>query len=398
MTLPAILVGGQASMLAAARGLGRAGIHVIAVGDARTAPARRSRWCARFLHVPNGEGVHERWLEVLLRLERGVVLPATDEALQLVVTERHALAAHGHVIYQANDKMALAMLDKHQIYGLAADAGIRTPMTVPVGSETALVDAGAAVGYPCALKPLHPIEFRRRYGFRRKLFVARDLDALRAAFRETAGLAMAVTEIIPGPDNEVWTYIAHVGQDGQPIYRFTKRKLRQWPPHFGIGSYHRSEWNEAVAVEGDRFIRALHIRGFAAVEFKRDARDGRLVLIECNQRFNNGLELLHAAGINAALVAYRIASGERQPLATGFRVGVRLLFLVEDTRSFVELRRAGELSTGAWLRSLLHRQRFPVFSVDDPLPSVYTNAALVAGILRRRLSGLAARAPGRRAP
>jgi D-aspartate ligase len=388
MTLPAILVGGQASMLAAARMLGKAGIYVIAVGNARTAPARRSRWCARFIHVPDGEGVGERWLDVLLRLERGVVLPATDEALQLIVAERGALAGHGHVVYRVNDEIALAMLDKQQTYRLAAAAGIRTPITVQVEDETGLVEAAAAVGFPCALKPLHPIEFRRRYGFRRKLFVARDLGALRAAFRETSGLAMAVTEIVPGPDHEVWTYITHLAQDGQPVYRFTKRKLRQWPPHFGIGSYHTSEWNEAVADEGDRFIRALGIRGFAAVEFKRDARDGSLVLIECNQRFNNGLELLHAAGIDAALVAYRVVAGERQRPATTFRAGVRLLFLVEDTRSFIELRRSGELSTTAWLRSLLHRQRFPVFSVDDPLPSVFTNAALALQIVGRRLKRL----------
>jgi D-aspartate ligase len=396
MMPPAILVGGQASMLAAARGLGRAGIQVIAVGDARTAPARRSRWCARFVHVSSGEGVRERWLHALVRLAPGVVLPATDEALQLVVTERDALSDHGHLVYETNDEIALATLDKHRIYSLAAAAGIRTPMTGPVGDEAALVDAAASVGYPCALKPLHPIEFRRRYGLRRKLFVARDRDALQAAFRETRDLAMAVTEIIPGTDDRVWTYITHVAPDGRPLYRFTKRKLRQWPPYFGIGSYHRSDWDEAVADEGDRFVRALGVRGFAAVEFKRDSRDETLVLIECNQRFNNGLELLHAAGIDAAVIAYRVASGERPPPAAGFRAGVRLLFLVEDARSFLELRRAGELSTAAWLRSLLHRQRFPVFSVDDPLPSLYTNTALAAAIVGRRVNGVAARVRGRR--
>lgn len=399
MTPPAILVGGQASTLSVARALGKTGVDVLVVADARTSPVCRSRHCRRFFHVASGPDVQDRWLERLIELEPGVVLPCTDEALQLIACRRADLVARGHLVYDCDDEVALAMLDKERTYELAREVGMRAPRTAAVPDAAALEPALEEIGFPCALKPVSPVDFRRVYGLRRKLFLAHNQAELEAAYDETraAGLEMLVTEIVPGPDHAVWNYLTYVGSDGLPLFDFSKRKLRQWPPYFGIGSYHVAQRDTEVMEHGARFVTEIGLRGFASVELKRDARDGRLVLIECNQRFINATELVPAAGVNVALVAYAQSKGTMPPPQPKFREGARLLFLVEDARSFLELRRAGELSTAAWLRSLLHRQRFPVFSVEDPLPSLYTNAALVAGIVRRQLKGLATRGPARRA-
>jgi D-aspartate ligase len=399
MKPPAILVGGQASTLSVARSLGAAGIEVAVVAEARTSPVRHSRHCGRFLDVPGGPDLQERWLERLLELPPGVVLPCTDEALELVARRRAELVTAGHFVYDCDDELALAMLDKERTYALAREAGIRAPRTAPVADAAGLRVAVERIGFPCGLKPVSPIEFRRVYGLRRKLFLAEDSEQLEAAFEETSarGLAMLLTEIVPGPDESLWGYLAYIGADGRPLVETSKRKLRQWPPHFGIGSYHVTAHDDEVIELGRRFVTAVGLRGFAGVELKRDARTGELVLIECNQRFINPTELLRAAGVDVALVAYDQARGripEPQPEAAE---GVRLLFLVEDGRSFLEQRRAGELSTAGWVRSLVHRQRFPVFSARDPLPSLSTNAALVGGIVGRRLKRLAAGARGRRA-
>jgi D-aspartate ligase len=316
-----------------------------------------------------------------------------------VARRRAELVTAGHFVYDCDDELALAMLDKERTYALAREAGIRAPRTAPVADVAALHAAVELIGFPCGLKPVSPVEFRRVYGLRRKLFLAEDAAQLDAAFAETSarGLTMLLTEIVPGPDESLWGYLAYVGADGRPLLETSKRKLRQWPAHFGIGSYHVTERDEEVIELGRRFVTEVGLRGFAGVELKRDARTGELVLIECNQRFINATELLRAAGVDVGLVAYDQARGrapEPQPEA---REGVRLLFLVEDGRSFLEHRRTGEVSAAGWVRSLLHRQRFPVFSPRDPLPSLYTNAALVGGIVGRRFKRLAAVARGRRA-
>jgi D-aspartate ligase len=397
MRPPAILVGGQASTLSAARGLAQADVEVVVVADARTSPVRRSRSCRRFVHVPSGTDVQDRWLERLLDLEPGVVLPCTDEALHLIACHRADLVARGHLVYDCDDELALAMLDKERTYALAQNAGVPVPRTVRVVDVTALERAVQEIGFPCAVKPVSPVHFRRIYGLRRKLFVTDSFPELEARFAETraSGLEVLLTEIIPGADDAVWAYTTYVGKDGRPLFDLSRRKLRQWPPHFGIGSYHITQRDEQVVAEGRRFVERVRLRGFVAVELKRDARDGRLVLIECNQRFVNASELLLAAGVNVAFVAYAQSAGRIAPLQPPFREGVRLLFLAEDARAFLELRRTRELSARAWLRSLLHRQRFPVFSVDDPLPSIFTNAALASQVVGRRLKRVAARVRGR---
>jgi hypothetical protein len=43
---------------------------------------------------------------------------------------------------------------------------------------------------------------------------------------------------------------------------------------------------------------------------------------------------------------------------------------VEDLRSLRGYQEEGSLTTGAWLRSLWHRQHFPLLSADDPGPSM----------------------------
>jgi D-aspartate ligase len=399
MSGPAILVGGQASTISAARALGRAGVEVVVVADARTSPVRHSRHCRRFVHVESGPDLQDRWLRQLLELEPGVILPCTDEALELVARRRAELVAAGHLVYDCDDELALAMLDKERTYALAREAGIRTPRTAQVPDESALESALDQIGFPCALKPVSPVEFRRAYGLGRKLFLAHHVEELTATIAETRarGLRMLLTEVVPGPDDALWGYATYVGTDGRPLVDFSKRKLRQWPPHFGIGCYQVAERDAEVIEQGRSFVERLGLRGFIAVELKRDDRDGELVLIECNQRFLNVSELLVAAGVNVALLAYEQSTGRTPTPQPEFREGVRLLSLVEDTRSFLELRRGGELTTAAWVRSLLHRQRFPVFSVSDPLPSLYTNASLAAGILGRRVRNLAARARGPRA-
>lgn len=128
------------------------------------------------------------------------------------------------------------------------------------------------------------------------------------------------------------------------------------------------------------------MRGLANVEFKRDARDGRLKLIELNHRFTAINELVRLAGLDLALFTYNRLTGRDGPSLASYRRGVRLWYPVEDLRSMREARAAGELSMGSAARSVLHRQHFPIFSWDDPRPSLFSNARLVRRVVRR-LSG-----------
>lgn len=143
------------------------------------------------------------------------------------------------------------------------------------------------------------------------------------------------------------------------------------------GRFTSPDWNPEVAGVGLKFLQGAGIRGLGCVEFKRDARNGRLVLIECNHRLTAATELLRAAGADLALFSYNRLLGRPTPPMEPYRLGISFWVPGVDLRAMLAYRRAGELSARAWARSVIGRQRFPVASIDDARP--------LAGAIARRL-------------
>lgn len=371
--------------MSVARSLGRAGVVVHALGQA-SAPVRRSRFCATFTDVGAGPRPQERLLERLQgHSQPSVLLPCDDEALELVARHRSTLVALGHRPVEADDEVLLAMLDKERTYALARIAGVPTPRTHVVRTEADAADAATRMDFPCALKPLRSHIFARH--FRAKVLVARDRDELLAAFARTLalGVDMLVTEIVPGREDEYHSYYSYLDERGQPLAHFTKRKFRQWPTAFGLACYQASHWSEEAAELGLRFFQGVGLRGLGNVEFKRDARDGQLKLIECNHRFTAANELLMLAGVDLPLLAYNRLVGRPAPPLGDYRKGVRMWHPIEDVRAGAAYVRDGELTPFRYVRSLMHRQHFTMLRLDDPGPTLASVAAKGRRAVGRRL-------------
>jgi predicted ATP-grasp superfamily ATP-dependent carboligase len=370
--LPAVLLGGENIAVSAARSLSAEGARVYALGDA-TDPVRASRHCHSFVDVGARKGVADRYLE-WLRADgprAGAVLPCDDDSLEMIARNRAALVEWGYSPIEADDEVLLAMLDKDRTYELSRQAGVPTPRTVAVRTREEAARAAGEFMYPCALKPLSSHEFAQHFGILQKVLLAEDRDELMAAFEQTLehGVEMLVTEIIPGGDDQYFSYYSYLDPDGRPLYHFCKRKLRQWPVHFGLTTYHEAIWDPRVAELGLKFFQGVGLRGVGNVEFKLDPRDGEYKIIECNHRFTAASDLVRHVGIDMPVIAYRRALGLPVEPVRGYRVGVRMWHPVEDVRSLRGYRAEGSLTVGAWLRSLMHRQHFPLWSPSDPGPS-----------------------------
>jgi D-aspartate ligase len=383
--VPAVILGGRETAVPVCRSLGRAGVPVIALGEAED-PIRDSRYCTRFVDVAGGENLERSWLE-LLRSEpiQGALLPVSDHGAELVARNREELVQLGYLPFEADDDAVLAMLDKGRSYAIADRAGVPTPASVLLrGVEDLPATAGFA--FPCGIKPLEGHLFRERTGIYDKVVVVGSREELVARVEPwlRAGDQLMVTELVEGGDDRIYALFTYLDEHGEPLFTFTNRKLRQDPPHFGVGSYVCHEEQPEVVELGLRFLREAGMRGLAHVEFKRDARDGRFKLIECNPRFNLSIGLLTACGLDLPLFAYRRLVGEPAPQLEVRRPGLHLWHPVPDLRAARQLRAEGELTWPAWLGSLAHRQRFTLLARDDPRPSLVANARTVGGWLSRR--------------
>jgi D-aspartate ligase len=374
---PAVVLGGWATALPVVRRLGREGVEVHALGVAAD-PARHSRY-ARFVDLGPNEGMPERWLTWLTEsAPRGaVVLAASDYGAELIAGNRAALLGAGLVPMEMNDEAVSIMLDKRRTAELAASLDIPCPRTLPVERAE---DVVGRLDFPLGLKPIHSHLFHKH--FKEKVFFVRDESELEARLAVTnrLGLAMLATELIEGPDAGIATYCAYLDENSAVMCEATKRKPRQFPAKAGTGTLHVSDWLPEAAELGRRFLTGAGVRGHANVEVKRDVRDGRMKLIECNYRFLQGTALLQAAGFDIVGFTYNRLTGRPLP-AMEYRNGVRGIFLVNDLRAFREYRRIGELTTAAYLRSLARPHHSMQLSWDDPAPGL----ALYWNLARKRL-------------
>jgi predicted ATP-grasp superfamily ATP-dependent carboligase len=309
-----------------------------------------------------------------------VVLPCSDRGLDFLARNRPWLVELGHRPVEANDALVLDLLDKGRTYRLAAAAGVDAPRTIALSGPDDIDEAVATLGFPCALKATR--SHRAPASFRAKGVVVHSAAELTMAVAASGG-AVVATEIVPGPDDAFCSYYTYL-VDGEPLFHFTKRKLRQYPVRWGTGTYHVSDRVPEAQEVGLRLFQAAGLVGLGNVEFKRDERDHKLKLIECNLRLTAADPMIQACGLDLPGLLYDRALGRDTRAGGRFRQGVRQWHPLPDVRALFDYRRDGALTTGAWAKSLLHPWRLPLFSVDDPRPSL-ANARLAAGRAVRRV-------------
>ncbi len=303
------------------------------------------------------------------RLERRPVLfVASDDYLAFFArhrTELERLFVHNLPSTGTLD----TILDKRKLAAAAEKAGLARPFTFWPARPDEVRDMAAKLRYPVVLKPALGHVARRHELFRReKLINAADASSLVEAFDRIhgAGLEVMVQELIPGPDDEIYLCYAYYSRLGQPLAVFTKRKLRQFPIHAGYGCANESVREPEVARLGRMFLESLSFRGLGGVEFKRDARDGQLKMIEVHGRSPMTGGLAAASGLDLPWIAYRDLIGETVEADPDFRAGVKWFRVRHDWAAFRMYRREGTLTLRSWLESYRGPKVFSTASRSDP--------------------------------
>lgn len=366
--MDALILRASVNSLSAARSLGRAGLDVVLASPPEDPTVSRSRYVSRFVAL---EALDERAVETLLGLPaasgpKPFLFATGDQDALLVAKHRERLAEKFRFVLPEFPVME-AIVDKAILYATAKRHAIPHPRFHVVREAGDIEPAMEAVSTPCYVKPAMGHEWRRvRRG---KLEKAETRDELRRILEDFVALKLTAIpiEIIPGEDSDIYGLSTYIDREGRPVGWRTKRKLRQYPVGVGDGSLQEIADEPAVVELGLRLLAITGHRGAATVEFRRDPRDGRFVLMEINVRTVSGQELISSSGLDVPLIAYHDACGRRPPPSQPVR-RVRWLRLGLDIRAFRELRRRGALSTFGWLRSALSARSFAYFAWDDPAP------------------------------
>ncbi len=388
----ALVLGSDYKALGIVRSLGRHGIPVWVLNDEHHL-AGWSRYAGRTLDWPEDESERVEYLQALCGTEDlagWALFPTGDDTAALLARHHAALSARYRLTVSPWDVLRWAY-DKRLTYRLAADLGVDHPRTFyPRSREDVL---GYAGGFPAILKPaIRPAMNRFTIA---KAWRVEDRAGLVARYDEACALIdpslIMIQELVAGGGDTQLSYAA-LCRSGRPLASLTARRTRQWPMDFGRASTF-VETVVAPDVErvACRVLAAIGLDGIVEVEFKRDARSGRLMLLDVNARAWGWHTLGRAAGVDFPFLLWGMANGEGVPALRG-RPGVRWVRALTDVPTVLGEIRAGRLGVAEYLRSLRGPIEFAVLAPDDPLPALIEIPLSLRLALERRTRGGDARA------
>jgi predicted ATP-grasp superfamily ATP-dependent carboligase len=180
-----------------------------------------------------------------------------------------------------------------------------------------------------------------------------------------------VQEVIPGPDTNHFKVCSYISKEGEILLAFTLQKIRQKPVRFGIGSCVKSIHFPELLDTGIRFFKRIDYTGVGSAEFKVNERDGKLYLIELNQRYWQQNSLSEKCGMNFPLYDYLHVTGQNPAPSSHFFENIKWVSIYTDWSSYREYGKKGELSFPEWIKSLKGPKVFSDFARDDWKPAQY---------------------------
>lgn len=375
--------------LSTIRCLGKQGVHTVGVDYTdKNTYAFHSKYCFEKLIAPYYKEDEEGFIRFLKEYAakqsaKPVLIPCHDNYVEVIDAHLDELKEY-YLIPQTEQGLYTKLMNKETLQKIASDLGVPTPETVRVTDEDYLEQVDRIIHYPCIVKPTDSPAFVAK--FRKKLFKVANrrelLDAVGQA--HAAGLEVIVQRIIPGFDDHMYTFDAYMNQDGKVAHWMTAQKYRQYPINFGASVYTGQKYVPELYEIGAPFFEKVGFKGFAEIEFKKDAETGRFYLIEINVRITNFNNLIYKAGLNIPYITYRELTGNPlPPSAVKKDTGIVFWYAYEDLLAIRGYLKTKQLTFGQVFRSLFKRKAHAIWSWSDPKP-YFTFLRLLAGKYMRR--------------
>lgn len=391
--VPAIVLGMGPTGLGVVRSLTAHRVPVIAVQATPRPPYSYTRLCRKILI--DSRVREDQWkalLDLPMVADRPVLFLTSDLDVQAASEHRHELSRVFRFHLPAPEELDILM-DKTAFAQFAARHGLPVPRTLVVEGGRGwdrILDEGP---FPCIVKPKYRTIAWRQANLP-KGYLASSRDELNALVSTVNGIEgdFVIQEWIPGPDSDVFFYLAYHDGEGSSVASFTGRKLRQWPPLTGSTSMAEPAQSAEVEAQAQRLFDLVGFRGLGSVEFKRDSRDGSFKITEPTVgRPDEQSEVATANGTNIAFRAYcDLAEAAPEPTRAPART-VRWVYIERDIKASLYYLRRKELTLGQLVRSYRAPRYYAELSWRDPLPALMRLSQILREGLSRRFRGSSSR-------
>lgn len=311
--IPAVVVGGSLNGLGVVRSLAAGGVPVFLLESSRDCAAGWSRYCT-LVPAPALEGAAlvEQLLELASTLGCAPALILTsDPAVVTVSAHRDRLQAAYRFALPPAESVS-ASYDKIAFQRFAEAARLPVPRGIAIDCDADL-DRLHELGPALIIKPADKARVLAG-AVERAVRAGTVAEARRAAARMLrAASPLIIQDWVEGPDSEIFFALFTCDRDGGMAGFFAGRKLVCSPPEIGSTAIcvPAPEVADILRRETARYVELTHYQGLGSLEFKRDGRSARFLIIEPTVgRTDWQEEIATLCGVNLPLIAYHLALGE----------------------------------------------------------------------------------------
>ena len=368
--IPVVLDANWVNGLGVIQSLSMIGLRSIAINYDKTGVGLYSKYSFGFVGPnpwENPGGIISLLKEIGIQLkQKGVLFITDDKYLELVSEAKDKLSSCYEFSFP-DFQVLKNLLDKQKQYIAADRAGLSHPRSMIVKTTDDLNNWDASA-FPIVIKGVSGKDFFHHFGSQAKEI--ETLDQAKAVIDSGKNIDFLIQEIIPGGEENLYTFGCYMSQNGEAKGIFTGRKLRQYPRYYGTCTVGESIACNEIIEPAITTLRNLKFFGIAQVECKKDFRDGKLKLIEINGRFWKWHSLATATGVNLAACAYKDITGwgDYEPQAQSY--GLKWIVFLEDLRGVRKDIINKEFDFQKWLRDVAPPFVSGLFSWKDMKPFI----------------------------
>ncbi len=399
-----VLDGVGESSLAIVRSLGKRGIEVDVGALAHPSLSSLSRYCTQHFIYPDPFEYKGRFQDAILDRLRSrhydLVVPTTDLTLCPLMEVRESIEALAPMAAASNEALAAAH-SKSQTLEIARRLEIPVPKTVIIADRQELCRIAEELSYPVVVKPdRSKVWYSGNSGIALITAYASSPLELEMHFERLSSYGpVLMQEHVRGPA----VGIGALSAQGEVLFAFQFRSLHEVPLTGGTSSYRVSEKVDRDLLNYTaKLMRSLSWTGVSHIEFIREERTWRPVLMEINGRFWASLPLAVAAGADFPSYLFDLMIGGKPDFPPGYKVGMRGRQICKDWEWFVQAMFKADYREAC--RGLVHlpdsrdavreilalfhpSERIDTFDISDIMPGLYDCGRL--------LRSMAIRAKGR---
>ncbi len=372
------------------RCLGREGIHTVAMDYKKEDTyGAESKYLKEQIIVPHYKKNPKELLRIMMEFGESqelkpVLYPSGDPYVEFIDENFDELKKVYLFPMDKKGKWTDAMM-KDTLEKLAIKYNMPIPESCSLDEEDLFTKVKTRIGYPCILKPTESTMFVAT--FRVKNFIIKNDEELKKhiALIKEKGLDGVIQRIIPGFDDHMYTYDAHLNQNSDVTHWMTCQKHRQFPINFGASVYTEQRYVPELHEMSKKFFKEIGYKGFGEIEYKKDSSSGKYYMIEINTRTTNLNSLLDKAGLNFPFISYLEMVG--YPLKKQTEIydsGIYFRYLYEDLLAIREYLREGQLKPLTVMKSLFKHKAPAILSFDDPKPGLGFMKMVYGKVKKRR--------------